>query len=235
MAIIASPTSTSNSTNNVISFRQGREILENSRAAVAKYAKDYEKAGSEYFGKDRSFFTCDELSDIAQEVCCKACKGFSGYNPSKGKISTWVGTIAYHCLNDEFKKKLRRLKVERPFYGTNTENGEEYSLDETCDVRKGGFSTDEKEMLDEFDADKYATRNEFEQRVNEQYERLLNKEERRIVKWIEQGYKTSEIANMTGCSSEYTTKKIWGIRKTLKVPFSRLAREYDVHIKKLAC
>ncbi len=235
MAIIASTTATSNSTDNVISFSLGREILENSKAAVAKHAKSYEKAGSEYFGKGRSFFTFDELSDIAQEVCRKACKGIGSYDPSKGKISTWVGMIAYNCLNDAFKKKLGRLKVERPLDATNSESGEEYSRDETCDVRKGGFSTEEQELLGEFEADRHTIRSEFERRVNEQYELLLSSEERRIAKWIEQGYKTGEIAKMTGHSPEYTAKKIWGIRRTLKVPFARLAREYDIHIEKLAC
>jgi len=53
--------------------------------------------------------------DITSRIFEKAWRGFSGYNPARAEISTWIFAIARNCLTDHFRDTARKpAEVELP-------------------------------------------------------------------------------------------------------------------------
>jgi DNA-directed RNA polymerase specialized sigma24 family protein len=68
-----------------------------------------ENEGGEKFGAlGKKFrFSPDELDDVKQETCRKAVANRSRFDPAKGSLPTWLGTIANHAAIDLQRKKSR--------------------------------------------------------------------------------------------------------------------------------
>ena len=88
--------------------------MENSNLPIRD--KDYRtlaaKAVHGFVNKKFSgFFSEEEVEDLVSEVVMKMWKGRNAFDPSKGKVFTWVWTIAKNVVLDEAVREANRKSV----------------------------------------------------------------------------------------------------------------------------
>ena len=201
-----------------ISAEQQNTIINNANISVAKFAKSY----ADKHGLKR-FFTKEDIEDIAGNTIYKACRSFDCYDPSRAKLSTWVSRIAANCVISAVEYKAKRLPISNALYVENAENGNEFSVDEFCDKRKG-FSTEICGLFSEYEADKEINRKEFDYCFRKEVSKLSEKNQR-FERMLEEGYTPKDMALAEGCSANAAAKRVWVIRQTLREPISKLASQ----------
>lgn len=209
-------------TNTTIPSDHAVAILESSTIAVRYWAKELPTL----MKLNNFVFTTTQLEDVIGNCCLKACNSYASYDPAKGKISTWVNTIARHLVKDEIDKKLRERKVfSTPAIKANDEP-DKADFEEFVDIRCGGFP-EVSDMLSEYAADKEAIEHDFSARFSAACEGL-GKKDRAVALLLEQGYKTGEIAREIGSTANAAGKRVYSVRKALKVALAPTAAEYGI-------
>ena len=184
-------------------------IINAANLSVSCFAKAFcDKLGRKHF------FTQEDIEDIAGVVILKAWRSYETFDPEKGKIATWIKTIAFNCVKDAIKYKIKRLPISYSLYAENPETGDEYCVDEYCDENHG-LHSEKSEMLCEFSADSGILQKEFEISVKQEVSKLSEKNQRFADMLIE-GYAPREMAIIEGCTANAASKRIWEIRQTLR-------------------
>lgn len=81
-------------------------IINAANLSVSCFAKAFcDKLGRKHF------FTQEDIEDIAGVVILKAWRSYETFDPEKGKIATWIKTIAFNCVKDAIKYKINRLPI----------------------------------------------------------------------------------------------------------------------------
>ena len=211
-----------------ISAAQQRNIIDNANIAVARFAKSYaDKLGF------KRLFNREDIEDIAGNVICKACRSFSSYDPSKGKLSTWVSRIAVNCVIDAVDYKIKHLPISQEIFVENSENGEEFNAYEVCDERSG-FIPEVWDLLCEHDAESDLGSKEIEARLREERAKMSEKNQRFLI-WLEEGYAPKDMAAMEGCTPNAAAKRVFVIRQALKESLGDIAEESGFSFRKYAC
>ena len=211
-----------------ISAAQQQAIIDNANIAAARFAKSYtDKLGI------RNLFTREDIEDIAGTTICKACRSFGCYNPARGKLSTWVSSIASNCVIDAVDYKIKHLPISGELFAENRESGDEYCADEYCDERKG-FTPKVWDLLSEYEADKELNQQEFERCVRAEISKLSEKNQR-FERMLEKGETPKTMALVEDCTADAAAKRVWVIRQTLKQPVAEIADEFGISSKKVAC
>ncbi|MCI8396852.1 MAG: sigma-70 family RNA polymerase sigma factor [Clostridia bacterium] len=136
----------------------------------------------------------EDLVQICQFALWKACKT---YNRDKSTISTY----ACRCMNNEILQQLRKqkrfLKLKTMSLQAETiENG----------------STLEDIIASDFNLEDYIiSKNGIESIIKN-----LNKQERKIVKWIQNGYTQIQIAKQLKCTQAVISRKKIRIENKIK-------------------
>ena len=177
-------------------------------------------------------FTYDEVNDIIGDTVFRACRSFDSYDPSKAKISTWVGRIALNCVRDAATCKKNRQAISEPLTAVDKITGRERNTYEFCDKEKG-FSFEKTELFSEYETDRDIDYLEFEYSVEMEISKLSDRDQR-VARMLIDGYSNSDIAKVDGGSINAVTKRVCVVRKTLKGPLSQLAARFDINFAKLA-
>ena len=71
-----------------------------------------EKSTAYYARRGGRYLRPEDLQDMTSEVATRVCEKWSSYDPSKSKLSTWVGIFAHNYQVDLFKKESRKTRLE---------------------------------------------------------------------------------------------------------------------------
>ena len=184
-------------------------ILSTATLAVSSYASSYSnKIGN------RHFFSNEDIEDLIQNTAMNAWRGISSYDPTKSKFNTWVSSIAKNCVMDAIRYRGSRAPISCPLTVEFNEDGDEATVDEVCDDRKG-FNSKMEELFSEFSADSTTNSHDFERHVWETVVTFSEKEQR-LFRLIVDGYAPKEIALIEGCSNGDAATRCCRLRKKLK-------------------
>ena len=65
------------------------------------------------YGYVRARMSCDaDAEDVVSEAYLKAARSFGSFDPSRGKFSTWMVTIARNCMISHFRKERPSVALE---------------------------------------------------------------------------------------------------------------------------
>ena len=161
--------------------------------------KDYaSKAVRGYVRKQfPKFFTEQDTEDIVSEVMLRMWRGHRSFDPEKGALSTWVGTIARNAVRSAAEAKWHRLDISGRF-----EDGE---ILDNCP-----YSTYRAE---EFATDGELLRNE---REAELFSKLCSERDRRFLAWKIQDLDANEMAEREGTSAANANLIIFHMRQKLR-------------------
>ena len=187
-----------------------------------------QKAVSVFAKKFSYRLTKEDIEDIASDTYIRSISYYESYDRRKASLKTWVSTIAHNCVIDAVSYKEKRLPISCSIYAKNSENGEEFGVDERC-----GVSPEVRNRLSEYDADKELLQKELEACVRLEYSKLKEKSQR-VIRWKEAGYGPQEIAEEEGCSSNAAAKRLWGARQSLKKRLAKTTGEFCFYSKKCA-
>lgn len=201
-----------------ISAQDGQTIISNATCTVAKLSKYY----SSGTGFER-FFSKQDIEDITCNAICKACCSFSSFDPKKGKLSSWVSTIASNCVIDAVNYKIKRIPISYSLTLENGVNGDEFERDEVC-YPQSGFNSDITELHRDWEADAACERNEFAEEV-EMAISSLSERGQRVERMSLAGYAPREIAAMEGCTPNAISVLLNKNHKEMRESLSDFAEE----------
>ena len=130
----------------------------------------------------------DDLEDLFQDIVLKAVKYWKSYSPAKSKLCTWVGRIASNCYKDALGKEMKRSAVFVPLE-TSNEDGVEY-IDPVIESSACGCETCSE-----------AESNEALDQIWEAVDSVSGKSGDMLRLNLKEDLTTSEVADLTGCSS----------------------------------
>lgn len=207
-----------------ITRAEQQQILDNARAAVFGFSKAYTESLNLH-----NFFTHEELEDIAADTACKAVQYLESYDPDKKGLFTWEYKIAMNCVKDAVAYKLKRMDISHSFYEICGDY-EEVNLSEVVTDKKKGVCGEMDELLDE---DRDLDRKEFFKAVKCCTDKLSGKN-KAFYEMMVEGIKPKRMAEETGCTAGAASMRVFKIRKELEFPLSRIARQFEVHCRKIA-
>ena len=143
------------------------------------------------------FFTEQDTEDIISEVVLRMWRGHGSFDPEKGTLSTWIGTIARNAVLSAAESKGHRLGISEGF-----ENGE---ILDNCP-----YSTFRSA---EFAADGELLRNELE---SELFAKLRSERDRRFLAWKLDDLDASEMAQREGISVENVHMVLFHMRQKMR-------------------
>ena len=157
-------------------------VINAAKAAILSYLKGQRGAVC---------FCDDDINEVVQRVCLKVYTRAHTYDPKRGGISTWVGTMTATTIYDFLKERSYRGRWAEGYNLASYHGGyakspsEEYELNEAI-----GF-------------------------VGE-YESGLNSQKKQIFGLMKQEYRNKEIAQECGLSENAVNASIHRMRKELK-------------------
>ncbi|MBR5678885.1 MAG: hypothetical protein IKX20_12280 [Paludibacteraceae bacterium] len=208
-----------------LSAAEQHNLISIANIAVSRCAKAF----SDKIGV-KGFFRREEIEDIAGNVVYKAWRSLGGYDPKTANLSTWLGKIAFNCVNDAIDYKMKRLPISYPLYSVNTDEGEEFDATEYCPPSRV-FNSEEQVLFSEYGADKGIIAREFAETVRGEFGKLSEKNQR-FVSLLEAGYTPKQMAIVEGCTANAASKRIFDIRRVLKASLAEVAQEFGY---KIAC
>lgn len=140
----------------------------------------------------------DTAADVTQEAFIKAYDHLSRYDPSKGRFSTWLVTIAYNLAISQ-----QRLRRRRPPTQSLDETEIDTMDDKAADSLPG--STDESDT----------------QRLAEAIDELQPEEKLVLTLFYDQDLSLAEIAEITGTLPGTVATRLSRIRKKLYTMIKR--------------
>ena len=210
-----------------ISRNEQHQILDNARAAVFSFSKTYTESLNLH-----NFFSHEELEDIAADTACKAVQYLESYDPDKKGLFSWEYKIAMNCVKDAVAYKLKRMNISHSLYEMSGDF-EEVNLTEVVTDKKKGVCREMDELLDEDRADRDLDRKEFFKAVKCCTDKLSGKN-KAFYEMMVEGFKPKRMAEETGCTAGAASMRVFKIRKELEFPLSHIAREFEVHCRKIA-
>lgn len=89
----------------------------------------------------RKGLSIEDSQDLAQDTLVKAISNLQKFDPEKGCITTWLGTILHRLILDRYRKSHRVAKLDEPSGGPNSDAGDAYedSLTPRQEVVLKGF------------------------------------------------------------------------------------------------
>lgn len=192
-------------------------------AAADRFPDDFkevmkiiDKIVSIYGHRNRQLFSKDDLDEVRLEIAVKVWQHRDSFDPAKASdrakdpFKTWVSRIAENELKDAFKAKMKR----KSFYGdpiSQNKDDDEYVRPCFGSYRGNEFETDRGLCLKE---NMSYIRQAFDS---------LPGQYREILRLDEEGYSTTEIAGMLGC----TNGKVYLLRhRAQKAYAKRLGMEF---------
>lgn len=212
---------------NPLSVAEQQTITSTAKIAVSHFIY-------QLFGKNgmKSFFTQTETEDIVGDTIYKACRSIDGFDPEKGKLSTWIYQIAFRCVLDAYNYKMKRVNISCPMTAISQEDGDEYNASETS-KKKSGLCLEMNELLSRNEADTDINFKEFENRIQKKVGKLSDINQRFFEYFAEMGLAPREIAALEGCTPNAAAKRVHDIRQCLKPSLANLAHIYDIHFGKI--
>jgi len=200
-----------------------QEVFESIRKNIEVYAK----AGGRYL-------SAEDVEDLIQDTILKAIRSHGTFDPSKAKVSTWTGAIAFNAEKDALQRyrsrnylpagqlseeereeeKERALRLGRtqeadtkrtePLFRIDRESHEEYLNPSCANLSRGGDS-----------ADREAESNEGMERIQRAI-RSLNENYQFIISLHLQGMRPKDMAQLIGCTADAAATLLCRARKSLK-------------------
>lgn len=197
-----------------LSAAEQRTLMASVSKAVARFAVVFSsKLGRDYFSKE-------DIEDMVQDTLLKAWRSIDGYDPTKGKMSTWVSRIAINCVKDTIDYRVKRIAISDSFYNT------------PLDDYDGGNDEDESVLdskghphISEDTADALVERHELEQRISREIGKLSDKN-RRFASLMMDECAPRHMADIEGCTPNAAAKRVCDIRKALREALADVAEEF---------
>lgn len=140
--------------------------------------------------KFSGFFSEEEVEDLVSEVVMKMWKGRNSFDPSKGKVFTWVWTIAKNVVLDEAVREANRKSVR--------EDKEDEEMEETAFSPSG--------------ADDEVLRDECAEML---LESLRQERDKRILLYLMEEMEYEEIARREGMTASAVYMAVYHLRRRL--------------------
>ena len=200
-----------------ISAAEQQTILSAARFAVVRYVYRFaDKNGHKHF------FSKEDVDDLVQDTVYKAFRSIGSYDPSKAKLSTWVGSIAFNCVKDSIDYRMKRLGISESMPVMQTDDEDEQDASELVDKRSGcvPMAADGS-----YNADREIERKEFERQVWHEAEKLGERNER-VVRLLANEFTPKEIAAVEGCTPSAAATRVCRVRRVLGGALADAAREF---------
>lgn len=144
------------------------------------------------------YFSAEEKEDLVSEVVLRMWRSMGSFDPARGALSTWVGTIARNVVRSAALAKWNRTDISHRL------EEQELSVDESCLglYRSGEFSADgellAEELLDGF------------------YSALDSERDTRLLGWQLEGLSAAEMAKREGITTESVHTALCRMRRRLR-------------------
>ena len=210
-----------------LSAAEQQSILSTARFAVVRFTNSFtDRIGNRYF------FTKEDIDDMVQDVAMKVWRALDRYDPSRAKLSTWVGCIAVNCVKDAVDYRMKRLGISESLFTRNA--GDDKDIDAT-EVYDGccGFIPEVWSLTSGYGADKEVERKESELDVWRKAH-LLGEKNERVVRLLAGGFTPKEIAAVEGWTYNATATRICRIRRALKEALADVDSAFGFHYPNLA-
>lgn len=176
-----------------LSRTQQNDIINLANSAIrSKVAKSY-----------KGLFSTMDVEDMVGDTIYKACRSIASFDDSKGKLTTWINTIASNCIKDLLDYKFGR----------------------------GGFGVEMKEGVDaersSASADLSSGNLDWESNISIVYSDLMaiaesfSERDRRYAQMIIDEYESSEMAAATGDTLGAAQAKACRVRKVLRKSYGK--------------
>jgi len=144
------------------------------------------------------FFSAEEKEDLVSEVVLRIWRSREAYDPSRGSVSTWVGTMAKNAVLTAALSKSNRSEISGSLEDLSIPLDEsEYGM-----YRSGQMSADgeflAEELLEGFRS------------------RLSSDRERRFLSWQVEGLSAKEMAQREGIPAGATHTALCRLRRKLR-------------------
>lgn len=171
-----------------LSRTQQNDIINLANSAVrSRVAKSY-----------KGIFSTMDVEDMVGDTIYKACRSIDSFDPSKGKLITWINTIASNCIKDLLDYKFGRGFVSADVKEDNDIERSFSSADQTCG------SKDWESNIDIVYGDLLTIAESFSER------------DRHYAQMIIDELESTEMANATGDTLGAAQAKACRVRKVLR-------------------
>lgn len=202
-----------------LSIAEQQSLISNAEAAVSHFTKAFShRLGSHFFSRE-------DIQDMVQDTLLKAWRSIDSYDPTKGKMSTWVSRIAINCVKDEVDRRVRRIFISDSMYTVKKRKDEE-------DLEEADEWIENPQVLEVLcgdSADRLAERRDFERAVHGEIHKLSGKNQR-FAKMLEDGYAPRQMAAIEGCTPNAAAKRVCDIRRALRAALADVAGEFGFRI-----
>ena len=165
-----------------------------------------------YNEKHSNLLSKEDIEDIEGDVLLKAYAALGKYDPQMGTLATWMNRIALNCLKDKVDYKMKRLPISCSMIELIGNDKEEADLCESYQNKK----KDEREKpMFKYSGEDDAVKNDLERFLDAEAAKMGDKNNE-VYEMLKVGYKPQEIAKEKGWTANAVSKRIWGIRNTLR-------------------
>lgn len=171
-----------------LSRTQQNDIINLANSAVrSRVAKKY-----------KGIFSTMDIEDMVGDTIYKACRSIGSFDPSKGKLITWINTIASNCIKDMLDYKFGRGHITADVKEDMDPEIIFASVDQTCG------SQDWESNIDIVYGDLLTIAESFSER------------DRRYAQMIIDEFESTEMAKATGDTLGAAQAKACRVRKVLR-------------------
>ena len=136
------------------------------------------------------YFTREEKEDIVSDVVLRMLRAQASYDPGKGALATWVGTIARNAVRSAARSKWNRTDISADWD------------DDTALRQSDRMSADGELLLEELQEDLFS--------------RLRMERDRRFLAWQIDGLDAAEMAVREGIPVEQVHLVLFRMRQRLR-------------------
>ena len=197
-----------------LSIAEQQSLIFNAEAAVSHFTKAFSHRLGSYF------FSKEDIEDMVQDTLLKAWRSIDSYDPTKGKMSTWVSRIAINCIKDAIDYRVKRIAISDSFYNAAVED-----YDGGNDEDESVLDSKDHPHISEDTADALVERHELEQRISREIGRL-NDKNRRFASLMMDECAPRHMAAIEGCTPNAAAKRVCDIRKALREALADVAEEF---------
>ena len=181
-------TSINNRNSNIPSM----EIMDAARKSCEVFART---------GKWR--MSAEDLEDLTQDTIYKVLGRWNTYDPTRSKLSTWVGVIAKSCYFDALKREMKRNALFTPLESYNRD-GDEY-IDSDIEFAASGY-----------EADREVESKESLSRICNVVDSLPENQRYILKLHMDKGMKPKQMAEEIGCTANAAATHLCRARKIVK-------------------
>lgn len=145
----------------------------------------------------------EDLEDLTQDTIYKVLGRWNTYDPTRSKLSTWVGVIAKSCYFDALKREMKRNALFTPLESYNRD-GDEY-IDSAIEFAASGY-----------EADREVESKESLSRICNVVDSLPENQRYILKLHVDEEMKPKQMAEHIGCTANAAATHLHRARKIVK-------------------